>query len=87
MWVENPPSRTRRMIANTRIVSASIEELRVTANFIDDWQALERSDYLSRAAHLADHPDHAELCAVMRDPALEDSRVLLPSLPEQRRLP
>jgi p-cumate 2,3-dioxygenase beta subunit len=34
MWVENPPSRTRRMIANTRIVSASIEELRVTANFI-----------------------------------------------------
>ena len=60
---------------------------RVTANFIDDWQALERNDYLSRAAHLADHPYHAELCAVMRDPALEDSRVLLPSLPEQRHLP
>jgi len=57
----------------------------VGANFIDDWKSLDRDDYLSRAAHLQSHPEHAELRAAMRDPALRDPRVLLPSLPAQDR--
>jgi p-cumate 2,3-dioxygenase beta subunit len=34
MWVENPPSRTRRMVTNVRIVSADASEIRVAANFV-----------------------------------------------------
>lgn len=34
MHVENPPARTRRMIANVRILSDDGNELKVTANFI-----------------------------------------------------
>jgi len=34
MWVENPPSRTRRMVTNVRILSADASEIRVAANFV-----------------------------------------------------
>jgi p-cumate 2,3-dioxygenase subunit beta len=34
MWVENPPSRTRRIISNVRILSADAGEVRVGANFV-----------------------------------------------------
>jgi p-cumate 2,3-dioxygenase beta subunit len=34
MWVENPPSRTRRMISNIRIVSSDAAGMRVAANFV-----------------------------------------------------
>lgn len=30
-----------------------------------DWRALERTDYLSRAVHLPQHPQHRELCEVL----------------------
>jgi p-cumate 2,3-dioxygenase subunit beta len=32
-WAENPRSRTRRLITNVRLLAASSEEARVTANF------------------------------------------------------
>jgi p-cumate 2,3-dioxygenase beta subunit len=34
MWVENPPSRTRRIVTNVRILSADASEIRVAANFV-----------------------------------------------------
>jgi p-cumate 2,3-dioxygenase beta subunit len=34
MWVENPPARTRRIIANVRTLPSEGDEIRVTANFI-----------------------------------------------------
>lgn len=33
-WAENPPSRTRRMISNVRVLGVSGDEIRVTANFV-----------------------------------------------------
>jgi len=33
-WAENPPSRTRRMINNVRVLGVNGDELRVTANFV-----------------------------------------------------
>jgi p-cumate 2,3-dioxygenase beta subunit len=33
-WAENPPSRTRRMIANVRVLGAQGESIVVTANFV-----------------------------------------------------
>jgi p-cumate 2,3-dioxygenase beta subunit len=33
-WAENPHSRTRRMIANVRVLSADSENILVTANFV-----------------------------------------------------
>lgn len=32
-WVENPLSRTRRIVSNVRIVSADSNEIKITANF------------------------------------------------------
>jgi p-cumate 2,3-dioxygenase beta subunit len=34
MWVENPLSRTRRLISNTQILSSNGPEFEVTANFV-----------------------------------------------------
>jgi p-cumate 2,3-dioxygenase subunit beta len=34
MWVENPPSRTRHMLSNVRIVEVTPEHIHVTANFV-----------------------------------------------------
>lgn len=33
-WAENPPSRTRRMISNVRVLGTDGDEIRVTANFV-----------------------------------------------------
>jgi p-cumate 2,3-dioxygenase beta subunit len=33
-WAENPPSRTRRLISNVRILEVAEDSLRVTANFV-----------------------------------------------------
>jgi p-cumate 2,3-dioxygenase beta subunit len=33
-WAENPPSRTRRMISNVRVLQADGEAIHVTANFV-----------------------------------------------------
>jgi p-cumate 2,3-dioxygenase beta subunit len=33
MWAESPPSRTRRLVANVRILSATQDDVRVGANF------------------------------------------------------
>src|ERR671924_2208437 len=33
-WAENPPSRTRRMISNVRVLQADAEAIHVTANFV-----------------------------------------------------
>jgi len=33
-WAENPPSRTRRMISNVRVLGVNGDEIRVTANFV-----------------------------------------------------
>jgi p-cumate 2,3-dioxygenase subunit beta len=33
-WAENPPSRTRRMIGNVRVLQADGEVIHVTANFV-----------------------------------------------------
>src|SRR5712691_9339208 len=33
-WAENPPSRTRRLISNVRILTADGDTIRATANFI-----------------------------------------------------
>jgi len=34
MWVENPLSRTRRLVSNTQILSSEGSQLEVTANFV-----------------------------------------------------
>jgi p-cumate 2,3-dioxygenase beta subunit len=34
MWVENPPSRTRRIVSNVRILAVEGAEIRVAANFV-----------------------------------------------------
>ena len=34
MWVENPPSRTRHMLSNVRIVEATPDHIHVSANFV-----------------------------------------------------
>lgn len=34
MWVENPPSRTRRMVTNVRITATTDSEVHVAANFV-----------------------------------------------------
>ena len=33
-WAENPPSRTRRLISNVRLLEVADETLRITANFV-----------------------------------------------------
>ena len=50
-------------------------------SFIDNWGQIGPDDYRRRAVHLREHPDHSELLGVLRDPRLQDSRVLLPNLP------
>lgn len=53
MWVENPPSRTRRLIANTRILARGDEGLRVSANFVVYRMRHELVDaYVGRYEHL-----------------------------------
>ena len=64
-WAENPPSRTRRMISNVRILATDGETLRVTANFVV---------YRMRVGQLDTYVGRYEYTLVRRDGALRIQR-------------
>lgn len=51
-WAENPPSRTRRLIANVRILAVEGDTIRMTANFVVYRMRYELVDtYVGRYEH------------------------------------
>lgn len=76
-WAENPPSRTRRLITNVRILDAEQETLRVTANFAIYRMRYELVDtYIGRYEHTLVLRD-GEL-KIRRRKAILDLEVLRP---------
>ncbi len=64
-WAENPPSRTRRLISNVRILTADGETIRVTANFVV---------YRMRVGHVDTYVGRYEYTLVRRDGAFRIQR-------------
>jgi p-cumate 2,3-dioxygenase subunit beta len=61
-WAENPPSRTRRMISNVRVLQADAEAIHVTANFVV---------YRLRFEHMDTYIGRYEYTLVQRDGRLK----------------
>lgn len=61
-WAENPPSRTRRLITNVRLLEVTDETLRVTANF---------AVYRIRFGHTDTYVGRYEYTLVQREGALK----------------
>jgi p-cumate 2,3-dioxygenase subunit beta len=64
-WAENPPSRTRRMISNVRILASDGETLQVTANFVV---------YRMRVGHADSYVGRYEYTLVRREGTLRIQR-------------
>lgn len=64
-WAENPPSRTRRLISNVRILAVDGDTIRVTANFVV---------YRMRVEQVDTYVGRYEYALVRRDGALRIQR-------------
>src|SRR3989449_3562269 len=76
-WAENPPSRTRRLISNVRILGADGDTIRVTANFVVYRMRVEQVDtYVGRYEYTLVRRDGA--LRIQRRRAILDLEALRP---------
>jgi p-cumate 2,3-dioxygenase beta subunit len=76
-WAENPPSRTRRLISNVRILGIAGDTIRITANFVVYRMRYELVDtYVGRYEHTLVQQD-GEL-KIRKRKAILDLEVLRP---------
>ncbi|MCZ6874856.1 MAG: aromatic-ring-hydroxylating dioxygenase subunit beta [bacterium] len=76
-WAENPPSRTRRLITNVRILGAEGDTIRITANFAIYRMRYELVDtYVGRYEHTLVHQDGG--LKIRQRKAILDLEVLRP---------
>src|SRR5213593_2402127 len=76
-WAENPPSRTRRLISNVRILAVDGDTIRVTANFVVYRMRVEQVDtYVGRYEYTLVRRDGA--LRIQRRRAILDLEALRP---------
>jgi len=76
-WAENPPSRTRRLISNVRILAVDGNTIRVTANFVVYRMRVEQVDtYVGRYEYTLVRRDGA--LRIQRRRAILDLEALRP---------
>jgi len=76
-WAENPPSRTRRLISNVRILATDGETVRVAANFVVYRMRVEQVDtYVGRYEYTLVRGDGA--LRIQRRRAILDLEALRP---------
>jgi p-cumate 2,3-dioxygenase subunit beta len=76
-WAENPPSRTRRLISNVRILAVDGDTIRVTANFVVYRMRVEQVDtYVGRSEYTLVRRDGA--LRIQRRRAILDLEALRP---------
>jgi p-cumate 2,3-dioxygenase subunit beta len=76
-WAENPPSRTRRLISNVRVLAVEGDTIRVTANFVVYRMRVEQVDtYVGRYEYTLVRRDGA--LRIQRRRAILDLEALRP---------